>query len=120
MRNTKQELIDRASRLERENTSLLLALSDLAHGQVTWFGRGKFRLGISRAIGASGGVVIVDNDGTVSADYWEQFAHNQLEHIAACITGENTEHNRDLSARRSVIETAQAYVTKEQRQIRAA
>lgn len=120
MKTTKQELEQRCARLERAIGPLELALADLALGQVVWFGRGVFRLGISRAIGAHGGIVIVNNDGNVSADYWEQFARNQLEHIAACITGENTEHNCELSARRNVIETAQAYVTGEQRQYKAA
>jgi len=114
MKTTKQDLIDRCARLERAIGPLELALHDLAVKQVVWFGHYNFRIGISRATGAAGGIVIANVYGNVSADYWEQFARNQLEHIAACITGENTEHNRDLATRRTVIESAQAYVTSEQ------
>jgi len=120
MKTTKQELIDRCARLERAIGPLELAIADLANGQVVWHGRGAFRIGISRALGASGGIVIVNNDGNVLADYWEQFARNQLEHISACITGDNTEHNRELATRRTVIESAQAYVTREQNERNAA
>lgn len=110
MKTTKQDLQDRCARMEREREPLELALSDCVNGNVTWFGRSPFRLGICRPNGAAGGIVIVNTHGMVSADYWEQFARNQMEHIAACITGENTEANRELMARRSTIETAAKFV----------
>lgn len=114
MITTKQDLLARCARMERENEPLSLALSDMVNNRVVWFGRAPFRLGISRAAGAHGGIVIVNHDGMISADYWEQFSRNQLEHIGACITGENTEHNRELAKRRDTIEQALAHVRREQ------
>lgn len=116
---TKQSLLASNARLSDENTTLFLALHDLVAGDVKWFGRAPFRLGVSRPNGAAGGIVTVVANGTTSADYFERFARNQLEHIAACVTGHDSEHNRELLARRRTIEDAQAYVTTAQRAVAA-
>lgn len=115
MKPTKGTVQARVAHLETENAVLSLALHDAVSGDVKWFGRAPFRLGVSRPAGAAGGIVTVVAQGTTSADYFEQFARNHLEHIAACVTGHDTDHNRDLLARRRAIEEAQAYVTAAQR-----
>lgn len=100
---------------QRENGPLELALHDMIAGDVCWFGRGDFRIGISRPRGASGGIVVWHFHGGTRADYWEQWSRNQLEHIAACVTGENAELNAELLKRRSLIELAGKFVADQQR-----
>lgn len=120
MKTTKQDLELRCARLERTIGPLELALHDVVSGNVTWFGRGDCRIGISRPAGAHGGIVVWQFAGCIAADYWESWSRNQSEHIAACITGENTEANAELMRRRHLIELAGAYVRREQHGIAAA
>jgi len=102
------------SNMERENNVLALALSDLANGNVKWFQRFNYAIGISRPNGASGGIAIEKViGGIVSAYYWEDFCKDSLSHIASVITGENTPFNAELIRRRSCIEDAQAYVNEQ-------
>lgn len=114
MNTTKQDLELRCARLERTIGPLELALHDVVSGNVTWFGRGNCRIGISRPAGAHGGIIIWQFAGCIAADYWEQWSRNQLERIAACITGENTEANEELMRRRGLIELAQKFVRSQQ------
>lgn len=102
----------RIAELQKENSVLACALSDLANLGAKWFGNSReFSLGVTRPQSACGGIAIVRRSGTVSAYYFEEFARSELAHIAAVITGENTDHNRELLRRRSAIEDAQAYVS---------
>ena len=114
MKTTKQDLIDRANRLERENEPLSLALHDLVSDRTVWFGRNPFRVGISRPAGGAGGIVIVSSDGMTSAHYWETFHREEMARIQTLVTGTNTEENRALLRRREVLEQAQAHVRREQ------
>ena len=99
-------------RHQTEATVASLALNDLANGSVKWFGNSReYSLGICRPSCASGGIVIVRHCGTTASYYWESFARDALAHIAACITGHETEANRELLRRRAAIESAQAYVS---------
>lgn len=114
-RVTKAELLARSQRLERENEPLALALHDLVAGQVHWFGRSPYRLGISRPTGGAGGIVIASAFGSTSAHYWETWSAEQLATLAHLITGQDNEDNRERLRRRSVIEEAQAWIREEQR-----
>lgn len=114
MKQTKQGLIDRLARIEREVEPLTLALCDAVNGTVTWFGRGEYKLGISRATGAHGGIVIERVGNSAAAHYWEQWSRDAHAHLTACLTGENTEHNRELLRRRDLIEAANQFVRSSQ------
>lgn len=106
----------RIAQLERENTVLAIALADLANVGAKWFGCSReFCVGITRPTGGCGGIAIVRRNGTVSAFYFEEFYRSEMEHIACCITGENTGSNRELLRRRAVLEDAKAYVGEQQR-----
>lgn len=120
MKTTKQDLELRCARLERENEPLTLALNDLCNDRTVWFGRGDFRLGISRPAGAAGGIVIVKTEGSTSAHYWETYSRAERAHLSAIATGHNDETQRDILRRRDVIEQANAYVRREQHGIAAA
>ena len=112
MKTSKATLISENKRLDYENNVMALALSDLCNGAVKWFGNSpSFNIGITRPTGAAGGIVIHRNGGMASAHYWEDFSRTELAHIAAVITGEDTEHNHEFLCRRSTIETAQAYIS---------
>lgn len=113
--STKQDLLARCARLERTVDPLEMALHDLIHGDVTWFGRGDCRIGVSRPRGACGGIVCWQFEGSTGADYFEQWSRNQLEHISACITGENNEANAILMRRRVTVELAMRFVADQQR-----
>lgn len=111
---TKVQLLADNSRLSTENTVLSCTLNDILNGDVKWFGNScEYSLGITRPRSACGGMVVIRCCGTSSARYWEQFAREELTHISFVITGENTEHNRELLRRRSAIEAAQAYVSQQ-------
>ncbi len=79
MKISKQNLKACLDAKETEASCLHLALNDVLNDQVTWFKRGTQRLGISRATGASGGIVIhreVERGNpslnyTTGAYYWE-------------------------------------------------
>jgi len=106
----------RIATLEKENTVLSLALSDLANLGAKWFGHSRcFSIGITRPNSACGGIAIIRSNGTVSAHYFEEFYRAEMEHIACVITGENTDHNRELLCRRAALEDAKAYVHEQQR-----
>lgn len=110
MKTTKSSLVERNATLETENTALACALADTIRGDVKWFKASRFvSYGITRPSSACGGIVIVNNGGTVSAHYLEAFGREALAHISLMITGENTDHNRELLARREAIESALAY-----------
>lgn len=116
MKTTRSQLDALNARLSTENEALTLALHDLCNGNVKWFGHARtYSLGVSRPTGASGGIAIVREAGTTGAYYFETYARETLTHIAACITGANTEHNAELARRRSAIEAAKAYVSEMQR-----
>lgn len=103
-------------RLGNENTVQALALSDLCNGAVKWFGSSPaYSLGISRPTGAAGGIVICRVNGGAGAFYWAEFAPRELAHISACLTGADTEYNRDLLRRRTALEAAGAYVAEQMR-----
>jgi hypothetical protein len=97
--------------LDSENSVLRCALHDILRGNVRWFGSArKYQVGISRASSACGGIAIVRSEGNlVSCEYAERFFADALAHIAACVTGEDTEYNRELLARRAAIEAARFY-----------
>lgn len=100
----------RIAQLETEATVNALALHDVVRGDVRWFGNARrYQVGVTRP--SCGGIAIVRTfDGGTDAHYLVRFAQRELEHISMCITGENSEYNRELLARRSAIEAAQAYV----------
>jgi hypothetical protein len=112
MKHTNAQLRDRIAQLEKENTPLLLALADLVRGETVWFGRGEYRIGISRPHSACGGIVIEQMSGsTCGAYYFSEWAPRALEHISYVITGENNEANAELLRRRKAIEQAQAHIS---------
>lgn len=95
----------------RSQVSLLeIALSDACHSQTQWFGARPYRIGISRPTGAAGGIAVVLCHGVASAHYWDHFYASEMAHISACITGEDSECNRELSKRRATLETAAKWV----------
>jgi hypothetical protein len=111
---SKSDLIARNAVLSREVDVLSLALSDLSNGAVKWFGNSiYFSLGISRPRSACGGIVLIKGQGLCTAFYWDMWHGEALAQISACITGEDSEHNRDLLRRRSAIESAAAYVSEQ-------
>ncbi len=101
----------RCDALDTENTVLRCALNDCLNGNVKWFGNTRaFQIGVARADSACGGIAIVRADGTmISCDYVDRYCPQALTHISLCLTGENTEHNRDLLKRREAIESAVAF-----------
>jgi len=117
MKTPRSVLESQNKRQGEEIDCLSIALHDTLCGVVKWFGSSRtYSIGITRPCAASGGFAIVRSGGAESrAVYWEKFARNEAETIAACITGEDTEYNRELLRRRSVLEAAQAYVTECQR-----
>lgn len=92
-----------------------LALGDLATGKVTWFGRAPYRIGVTRPNGAAGGIVIECAIGGAIVGYADKLLPELLAHIAIVITGENTEYNRELLSRRTVLEFAQRFISDMQR-----
>lgn len=101
---------------QKENSVLACALADSLNFGVKWFGNSRtFSIGITRPQSACGGIAIIRNNGTVSAYYFEEYASRELAHIACVITGENTEHNRELLCRRAAIESAKAFVSEQQK-----
>lgn len=104
----------RIAALEQENTVQMLALTDLANGGVTWFGRSPYRIGISRPTGAAGGILICNAGGTCSAHYAETFLRETLAHIAVVITGADTEANSELLRRRAALSDAQRFIHSQQ------
>ncbi len=113
MKNTpsKADLIVRNNTLAREVDVYSLALSDLANGAVKWFGHSRdFSLGITRPRGAHGGIALTRSNGICAAFYWEHWNQQAMQQISECLTGADTEHNRELLRRRSVIEAAAAYI----------
>ncbi len=108
----KADLVARNAALSREVDVLSLALSDSLAGVVKWFGNSRtYSLGIARPCGAAGGIVIVRSAGAgACAFYWETWQREAMQQISACITGTDTEHNRELMRRRACIESAAAYV----------
>jgi hypothetical protein len=118
MKTSKSSLAQKCAELEKENGVLSCALNDVLKGDVRWFGSPRtFALGVTRPKSACGGIAIIRHCGTSSAHYFEEYAQRELAHIALVITGENTEHNRELLARRNAIEAAKAYIAE---QVRAA
>lgn len=108
---TKQQLTEENKALDLQNTVLSLALADLVNGtESKSFGGRKFRLTITRPTSACGGVVIVSAETFVGAYYFDTYARDCLAHIAAVITGEDNDHNRELIRRREIVETAQAWL----------
>jgi hypothetical protein len=115
---TLSKAAQQCAELDKQNTVLLLALNDQVNGKTKWFTVFGHKLGVSRPDSACGGVVIAQSVGGVAmAHYWETYKRETLAHIAAVITGEASEHTRDLMRRRSLIETVSAYVAE---QLRAA
>lgn len=113
---TKSDLLQRNAALSKDNDVLSLALNDVVNLGAKWFGNSRqFSIGITRPNSACGGICIVRRSGTVSAYYFEEFAQAELSHIAIVITGENTDHNRDLLCRRAAIESAHAYIREQQK-----
>ena len=109
---TRTELETAKNHAERECTVLSCALNDILNGDVKWFGHSRqFSIGVTRPKAACGGIAVVRICGNTYADYFENYSQTELQHIANCITGENTEHNRELLQRRAAIESAQAYVS---------
>lgn len=116
MKPSRLQLEQQNASLGTENTVLTLALNDICNGAVKWFGNSRtFSLGITRPAGAAGGIAVVRENGTTSAHYFERYASEILLHVSYVITGENTEHNRELARKRSTVEAAQAYVSECQR-----
>lgn len=112
---TKAELALENAVLSKENGVMFLALTDLSNLGAKWFGHSReFSIGISRPDSACGGIAVVKQNGSVSAHYFEEFAHNELNRISAIITGQDNEYNRALLCRRASIEAAQAYVSQKQ------
>lgn len=116
MKTTKTDLANQLRACELRVEPLEMSLCDMVRGNVHWFGHcnARFRLGISRPNGPAGGFVIVQRETTVSAYYWEQFSRDALAHIALCVTGEDTAHNRALIAERETIEAASKWVSEHQ------
>lgn len=104
----------RIAQLDYENTIQMLALSDMADGAVTWFGRKPYRIGISRPAGAAGGIAIEHVNGVASAHYAEKFLPEALAHIAHVITGENSDANNELLRRRAILSDAQRFIHSQQ------
>lgn len=95
---------------QSESTVLACALNDVLRGDVKWFGRGEYSLGVTRPASACGGIAVVRQCGIVSAYYFEEYSQRELNHIALIVTGEDAEHNRELLRRRAAIEDAKAYI----------
>lgn len=111
MKTSRLQLESLVKDMRTETTVLSCALNDILNGDVKWFSHSHtFSIGVTRPTSACGGIAVVRQTGTSGAYYFEEYARRELEHIAACITGENTEHNRELAQRRSAIESAKAYV----------
>jgi hypothetical protein len=112
MKTTRAQLEGSRTQLDTENTVLSCALNDILNGDVKWFGHSRtFSIGVIRPASACGGIAVIRNNGTSRAAYCEQYFRAELAHISMCITGENTDYNRELLVRRSVIESAQAYLS---------
>ena len=106
----------RIAELEKQNAVMNLALSDLTSGCFKWFQGFNYALGVSRATSACGGLVLVKVVGAPTyAAYFEEFAQAESAHIAAVITGHDTECNRSLAVRRAVLEEARAWVSQQQK-----
>jgi len=58
MKSTKSDLEKQLQASQLDCSATHLALNDVLNERVTWFRKGKTRLGISRENGASGGIVI--------------------------------------------------------------
>jgi hypothetical protein len=116
MKTSRIQLDELNKKLASENDVLTLALGDVCNGAVKWFGNSRtYSIGISRPCGAAGGIAIVREAGMTYAFYFEKYARETLANVAMLVTGEDSEHNRELLRRRSAIEAAQAYVTESQR-----
>lgn len=116
MKPSRQTLESLNAKLATENEALTLALGDVCNGSVKWFGNSRtYSIGISRPTGAAGGIATVREGGMTYAFYFERYARETLAHVAALVTGTDTEHNRELMRRRSAIEAAQAYVSQAQK-----
>lgn len=74
MKPTRAELENRLAHLGQSETCLQIALSDLLKGKTTWFRKGQTRLGISRELGAAGGILIHrQGSDFLGAYYWERW-----------------------------------------------
>lgn len=91
-----------------------IAFADVLKGDVQWFGRAPYRVGITRPKSASGGLAVEVWGGSVVAQRCEAFFSPRLETIACLITGHDSEHNRELLARRITLEQARAYIREQQ------
>lgn len=97
MRNTKAELQNRNTELEKENSTLFLALTDLIRGGVNapkWFRKGAIKLGITRPTAANGGIAILI-ESHVATYYFEDLEKWASEHAANC-PGEFNMNRRTL------------------------
>jgi len=102
-------------RVAQDELSLTeMAFADVLSCRVEWFGRVPFRVGITRPMGAAGGIAVEYKAGMVRVQYAERYFTRELQNIAALVTGHDTEYNRELVSRRAVIEAAQAYLNRAQ------
>lgn len=97
--------------LERENTVLQLALSDHVRGKVTWLRKGPARLGISRELGAAGGIVIHRQGSDVcGAYYWEKWFEGVRNYVPSS-------SNKEGHQLRECAFAVQAHIAAQQRAI---
>ena len=116
MKLTRNQLDELNAKLATDNEALTLALNDLCNGAVKWFGNSRtYSMGISRANGAAGGIAIIREAGMTYAYYFERYASDALANISNLITGTDSEYNAELLRRRVVIESAQAYISEQQK-----
>ncbi|NDF15811.1 hypothetical protein EB061_10900 [bacterium] len=116
MKTSKSHLATINAKLATQNDVLTLALNDVCNGAVKWFGNSRtYSIGVSRPTGAAGGIAIVRECGMTAAHYFEGYARDTLAHVAALVTGADTEHNRELLRKRAAVESALAYVAECQR-----
>lgn len=111
MKTIKQKLAE-FDGLEKSHTVLLCALADFVKGKAHKIGTTKdqFSLYITRPAGACGGIAIVNDGGTVFAQYFEEFYREQMERFSLCLTGEDNDFNRGLMLRRERWREARKFI----------
>lgn len=107
---SRSDLEARCDALNHESSVLRCALNDVLKGDVKWFGRSPYRLGVCRPTSACGGIALVQSSGMTNAYYFERYCQTELSHIACILTGEDNELNAELLMRRSLIESAKQFV----------
>jgi len=98
---SKEQLITSNGQLAKDNGLMVCALHDLVADKVAWHRKGVWRIGISRATGAAGGIVIVqrkDSSGShVSAHYWEEWYDETIRRALSSTTDHELLDLRDAA-----------------------